>query len=130
MAAIIGRFSPYISSDPPEKYCPMVTVGLAKDQRAVSSSANLLASGLTALIETCVDNCALVFWASAGCANETTASSAIRSERFKRSSRIGCPWRPARKDPTRLRVIRDCRTPWTKAWGHPRRSLSGRTIRA
>lgn len=29
-----------------------------------------------------------------------------------RSLRMRSPWRPARKDPTRLRVIKDRRTPW------------------
>jgi hypothetical protein len=57
MAAIIGRFGPFIPSDPPEKYCPMVTVGLGKDQ--VGSSANLLTSDLTAIIDTGAQDCAI-----------------------------------------------------------------------
>jgi hypothetical protein len=57
MAAIIGRFGPYSPGDPPEKYCPMVTVGLAKDQ--LNSSANLLTSSLTAMIDTGAQDCAI-----------------------------------------------------------------------
>jgi predicted aspartyl protease len=57
MAAIIGRFGPYSPNDPPEKYCPIVTVGPGKDQ--LGSSANLLTSSLTAMIDTGAQDCAI-----------------------------------------------------------------------
>jgi aspartyl protease len=57
MATIMGRFGPFIPSDPAEKYCPIVTVGLAKGQ--VGSSANLLSSDLTAIIDTGAQDCAI-----------------------------------------------------------------------